>query len=438
MKNKVSIIGAGLVGSLLALTLRREGFDVDVYEKRTDPRLADLQEGRSINLALSDRGIRPLQDAGVFEEISKTLVPMHGRMMHNHAGELTFQSYGSESQFINSVSRAHLNIKLIEAASDAGVQFFFEKKCSEVDLEAGILTFSDGTNVASEVIFGADGAFSAVRKRMEQTDRFSYSQYYIEHGYKELSIPPKNGGFSLEPNYLHIWPRGNFMLIALPNNDRSFTCTLFLPFEGENSFQNLSNKDQVNAFFQREFKDAKKLLPDLTDQFFENPTGSMVTTKANPWNRGKCVLIGDAAHAIVPFYGQGMNAGFEDVTILQQLGKKTGWNWDELLPAFSKERKRDADAISSLALNNFEEMRDHVANPDFLRRKKIEAELQKRFPDQWLPLYSMVTFSHLPYSEALRLGEIQADIMDNVLRENSDSPDYSAIVEKFNALKQVD
>lgn len=437
MKDKISIVGAGLVGSLLAVILKKKGFEVQVFEKRFDPRKSNVDAGRSINLALSHRGIRPLKLAGVFESIEPYLIPMNGRMMHDESGNLTFQPYGKEGQFINSVSRAQLNQLLVERAEEAGVEVLFDHKCTDVDFDANTIEFENGKKVSSDLIIGTDGAFSAIRKKLQFTDRFNFSQHYIEHGYKELCIEPKNNDFGLEPNYLHIWPRGNFMLIALPNNDKTFTCTLFFPFEGNPSFDSLFSKEEVDSFFEKYFKDAKELMPDITEQFFSNPTSSLITTKCEPWHKNRSILLGDAAHAIVPFYGQGMNSGFEDVRIFIEMAEELNWNWDDILPQYSSERRKDADAISELALHNFIEMRDHVGDPDFLKRKKLEGQIQEKYPKEWIPLYSMVTFSDLPYSEALRLGKIQKQVMDEFLSDDDQEIDFQRIIDRFNTLKRV-
>ncbi len=437
MKDKISIVGAGLVGSLLAVILKQKGFSVDLFEKRKDPRKSEAAEGRSINLALSHRGIRPLQLAKVYEKTEPSLIPMKGRMMHDETGNLTFQPYGKKGQFINSVSRAQLNELLVESAEEAGVNVHFDHKCEDVDFSNTSLIFEGNKEIKSGVIIGTDGAFSAIRKKMQFTDRFNFSQHYVEHGYKELSIEPKNNEFQLEPNYLHIWPRGNFMLIALPNSDKTFTCTLFFPFEGDLSFSALNTKEKVNAFFEMYFKDVMELIPDLTDQFFSNPTSSLVTTKCEPWYRNQTILLGDAAHAIVPFYGQGMNSGFEDVRLFVEMGEQLKWQWNDILPRYAKMRKKDADAISELALHNFIEMRDHVGDPSFLKRKEIEAVIQENYPKDWTPLYSMVTFSDIPYSEALRLGKIQKTLMDEAL-SSGQSIDIEQLIHRFNTLKTGD
>ena len=433
MSKQISVVGAGLVGSLIGLILKQKGFDVQLFEKREDPRTSKTGEGRSINLALSKRGILPLQSAGVFEKIAPYLIPMKGRMMHDTAGNKTFQPYGKEGQYINSVPRGRLNELLIEASEHEGVKINFGHKCESLDFESSTLHFQHSRSYQSDLIIGTDGAFSAIRKQMQFTDRFNFSQHYIEHGYKELTIEPKNEDFALEPHYLHIWPRGNFMLIALPNFDKTFTCTLFFPFEGDPSFSTLANDEEIHRFFSTYFKDVLELIPDLVAQFKSNPTSSLVTTKCSPWYKNKTILLGDAAHAIVPFYGQGMNSGFEDVRLFVELSEKLNWDWESILPNFSNTRKKDADAISELALHNFIEMRDHVGDPDFLKRKVLEGKLQDAYPDLWVPLYSMVTFSDYSYSEALRLGKIQKRVLDEFSSE--ELPDYQQIIERFITLK---
>ena len=435
--DQVNILGAGLVGSLLAALLARRGFEIKVFEKRHDPRKAKIAEGRSINLALSDRGIKALRMAGAYEPLLENLIPMKGRMMHDVACTQSFLPYGTSGQCIYSVSRSGLNRLLIDVAEGAGASFLFDHRCESVDLKSMTANFRINEqirNASSNVLIGADGAFSALRNTFLQQDRFSFEQHYIDYGYKELSIQPEGNEFALEPNYLHIWPRKKFMLIALPNPDRSFTCTLFLPFNGEISFSSLKNESQVRQFFEAQFPDALGLIPDLMEQFDANPTSSLVTIKSAPWVYHNCLLIGDAAHAIVPFYGQGMNAGFEDCQLFMEWGERMKFDWGKLLPYFSENRKRDADAIAELALKNFVEMRDKVADQRFLDIKKVEARLHETYPDSWIPLYSMVTFSEMPYSEALYRGKIQEKIM-NDLPDSFDpyTVDLKPIMERFNA-----
>lgn len=439
-KKSIAIAGAGLVGSLLAIYLKKRGYHVTVFERRGDMRKNGAEAGRSINLALSNRGIRALEEVGLADELKKVAIPMHGRMMHDKQGKLSSFAYGKEGQFINSVSRSGLNIVLMNEADRLGVQFRFDQRVTGVDLNKTQLQIngSSVTDLQFDYIIGADGAFSAVRGAFQFTDRFDYEQDYIDHGYKELHIPPGTAGsFQLEKNYLHIWPRESFMMIALPNPDGSFTCTLFFPFEGSPSFESLKTKKEVENFFEETFPDAKKLMPELLHDFEINPTSSLVTIKCYPWVRNKTLLIGDAAHGIVPFYGQGMNAGFEDCRILNDLLNQHQDNWDSVLSVFQKQRKPDTDAIARLALDNFIEMRDLVTDADFLLRKKIEGKLYELFPDKWIPLYPMVTFmDSMRYSDALRTGQKQKLIMDEVMKtpnlENTwQSMDFQAIVNQL-------
>ena len=419
----IAIIGGGLVGSLLSIYLSKRGYRVSVFERREDPRKKTSDEGRSINLALSTRGIRALEEVGLAAEIKKIAIPMHGRMMHDKTGNLTFLAYGKQGQYINSISRSGLNGMLMDQAAENNVDFFFQHRCIQVDLEQTSATFQTATHRTEtksfDLMIGADGAFSAVRSAMLITDRFNYSQNYLEHGYKELHIPAdKSGNFILEKNALHIWPRESFMMIALPNPDGSFTCTLFFPFEGKISFSSLTNDHDILKFFNEVFPDALKHMPQLLDDFRSNPTSSLVTIKCFPWVRSNTFLIGDAAHGIVPFYGQGMNAGFEDCRILNELLDSHGDKWLTVLQAFQNIRKKDCDAIAQLAFDNFVEMRDLVADPEFLLRKKIEAKLHELYPDKWIPLYSMVTFNeNISYSQAYHTGKKQEKIMDEVMKK---------------------
>jgi kynurenine 3-monooxygenase len=439
----IAICGAGPVGSLLAIYLVRRGYRVSVFERRSDMRISGLEGGRSINLALSNRGIRALEEAGISAEVKKVAVPMHGRMMHSPEGELTFLPYGKQGQFINSVSRSALNIVLINRAEAEGVKFYFQHRITRVDLEKTTLAFQRGYSPkenmqAFDLIIGADGAFSVVRGAIQITDRFDYSQTYIEHGYKELQIPPGvSHRFRMEENALHIWPRESFMMIALPNPDGSFTCTLFFPFDGTPSFSQLRTDAEVSMFFESTFPDAVPLMPTLLEDYNTNPTSSLVTIRCYPWFKNNAMLIGDAAHAIVPFFGQGMNAGFEDCRIFNELLDQYHDDWPTVMEYFQQSRKKDTDAIAHLALDNFIEMRDLVADAGFLLRKKIEAKLHQLYPAQWIPLYSMVTFhDSMPYSTAYETGQKQKKIMDEVMKrpgieKNWEGLNFKEIVESL-------
>ncbi|MBI2723090.1 MAG: FAD-dependent monooxygenase [Bacteroidetes bacterium] len=434
MSKRVTIVGAGLVGSLLSIYLAKRGYKVNIVERRPDMRKVTISAGRSINLALSDRGWRGLEGVGIADEIKKIAIPMYGRIIHHKDSTTAYQPYGKEGQAIYSVSRAEINMKLMDLAEQkAGVKIDFDKRCTHIDRKTLEVCYEDNLShnsetLSTDLVFGADGAFAASRLNMQlSSDRFEYNQHYIECGYKELIIPPgKNGEFLLEKNALHIWPRGSFMMIALPNTDGNFTCTLFLPFEarpdetfgrGERSFKNLKNSDQVKRFFEEEFPDAVALMPTLLQDFEHNPISSLVTVKCFPWVfDNKVALIGDAAHAIVPFYGQGMNCGFEDCVVLNELIDKHKENWDLILEEYQALRKPDADAIADLAVANFIEMRDKTADPKFLLQKKIEARFSQKHPEKWTPLYSMVTYSpHIRYSTALKEGARQQAIMDKIM-----------------------
>lgn len=425
MEKNVTIVGAGLVGSLLSIYLAKRGYKIDIYERRGDMRKEEMVAGRSINLALSDRGWRGLEGIGIADEIRKIGIPMYGRFIHHKDGSTAYQPYGRDDQAIYSVSRAEINMKLMDLAEKHdNVKIHFNKRCTGVERKNLVADFEDAKtketiSVKSDLLFGGDGAFAASRLHMQlSSDRFEYNQHYIDCGYKELIIPPgKNGEFLLEKNALHIWPRGSFMMIALPNLDGNFTCTLFLPFEGEKSFASLTTKEAVKKFFDEEFSSAVPLMPTLVDDFMTNPTSSLVTVKCFPWTfDNKIALIGDAAHAIVPFYGQGMNCGFEDCVVLNELIDKHHEKWEAIFQEYQNLRKPDADAIADLAVANFIEMRDKTADPKFLLQKKIEASFSQKHPDKWIPLYSMVTYSpHIRYSKALSEGQRQQAIMDKIM-----------------------
>ena len=418
----ITLIGAGLNGPLLAIGLVQRGFRVEIYERRADMRRARVSAGRSINLALSTRGIYALAQAGLWEGMKNIVIPMQGRMIHAVSGEMTLQPYGKdESEAINSISRAELNVALMNAAVAAGVKIHFETRCTGIDLKTGAIQIRDERNgeentVATDVVIGCDGSASAIRNEMLKLPRFNFSQQYLDYGYKELTIPARAEGVHIfDKHALHIWPRGNYMLIALPNIDGTFACILFLPFEGEDSFAELTTADDVARFFNERFPDAAALMPQLAGNYFGNPTGAMVTVKCSPWHAGgQALLLGDAAHAIVPFFGQGLNCGFEDCAILSQLLDQFGADWERVFAEFEEMRKINTDAIADLAIENFVEMRDRVGDPRFLFRKKVELALEAKFPRLFVPKYAMVTFHRVPYSVALTRGMKQDRILDQL------------------------
>lgn len=420
--NRIAIIGGGLAGSLLAIYLARRGLGVDVFEARSDLRKTGFAGGRSINLALSDRGIAALSRVGMDDYMLAEAVPMRGRMIHLTEGATTMLPYsGREGEFINSVSRGGLNSALITAAEQfADIKFHFNEKCIGADLETGTVRFESGREIVTGTIIAADGAGSAIRDAMNEfLPEMTVRQTFLEHGYKELHIPPANGSnrFAIEPNALHIWPRHQFMMIALPNLDGSFTCTLFLARSGNPSFETLSDENAVRVFFEREFPDAVPLMPTLIDDFFANPTGHLGTLRARPWHyRGRVLLIGDAAHAMVPFYGQGMNCAFEDVSVLDTLIDKHRFNWEAIFSEFEELRMPQAEAIQQMAEENFYEMRDATADPVFRRKRELETLLEQRYPD-YFSKYSMVTFREdLPYTVARDLGNAQDRLLMEICR----------------------
>jgi len=391
-----------------------------------------LDRGRSINLALSTRGIHALKDVGLYDIVMSVAIPMHGRMIHPLGGELMLQRYGKDdSEVIYAVSRSLLNIALMnEAEKYPHVRVHFNERCIGMNFQTGELQLfgeeaGKATSVVTATVIGTDGSASAIRTEMLKIGRFNFSQHYLDYGYKELTIPAgPNGTFRMEKHALHIWPRKTYMLIALPNVDGSFTCTFFFPFEGEPSFESLNTKERVQQFFAQQFPDAVALMPDFLDDYFSNPTGSMVTIKCSPWRvDGKALLLGDAAHAIVPFFGQGMNCAFEDCTTLDEIVRREigegrpemgSIDWKRVYMEFETQRKVNTDAIADLAVENFVEMRDLVANPKFQLKKKVEQALQARYPDVFIPKYSMVTFHRLPYSVALQRGRIQDRLLDEL------------------------
>jgi kynurenine 3-monooxygenase len=423
MEKKAIIVGAGLVGSLWAVYLAKAGYKVTIYERRSDIRKADISAGKSINLALSTRGWKALKEVGVDKEIEPIAIPMYGRIMHDTDGHHTFQQYGKDGQAIFSVSRGGLNAKMMDIAEEhGGATIKYNHRCVDVDLEEGIvhlLNEASGETITdqADVVFAADGAFSAVRYNgMQKLDRFDYSQDYIDDGYRELLLPAnEDGSYKLDKNALHIWPRGRFMLIALANEDGSFTCTLFMPFEGENSFEQLTTDEAVDKFFKETFPDFYDMFPNLIDSWHGHPLSSLAIVRCYPWTHGKVALMGDAAHATVPFYGQGMNAGFEDCSVMWELMQKHNEDWDKVFKEYTELRKPDGDAVQDLSKHNYHVMRDFVADPTFLLQKKIEKRFSELYPDKWMPLYSQVSFSSIRYSDAWNTGFKQDEIMKKVM-----------------------
>lgn len=439
MSNKVTIIGAGLAGSLLGIYLARKNFEVEMFERRPDMRTSDVGGGRSINLALSARGIHALQETAVADKVMRVAIAMRGRMIHPVSGDPIFQRYGKDdSEVIYATSRAELNKTLLSAVEKhKNVRLTFDMRCTGMDLDTGeVMLTNEATGealtVQARTVIGTDGSASAIRTAMVERGISQFTQDYLEYGYKELTIPPgPNGKHRIERNALHIWPRTTFMLIALPNLDGSFTCTFFFPHKGEQSFESLRTEQDVVRFFQQHFPDVVPLIPELAREFFHNPTGSMVTVKGEPWSvEGKVLLLGDAAHAIVPFFGQGMNCAFEDCSHLHRfLQRQMSYgrtpdtlDWQEVFSSFEKQRKKDTDAIADLALENFIEMRDLVAQPKFQLKKKVERVLEEKYPGLFVPKYTMVTFRRIPYSVARARGIVQEQIL-NELCEHITGPE---------------
>src|SRR5882724_111789 len=429
MGTKFTLIGSGLAGGLLAAYLGRRGYDVDLYERRADPREGNIVGGRSINLALSTRGIHALEQSGIADEVLQHAIPMRGRMIHDKSGDLHFAPYDVDpNKYINSIGRAALNTTVIEAAQRyPNVRVHFNHRCTDIDLTEAVACLEIETGQVTargDAIIGVDGAFSAVRQSMQrQLKGFDYDESYLAYCYKELTIPPApNGSWRMEKEALHIWPRKSFMMIALPNPDGSFTCTLFWEFEGPRSFATTKTDDDVRRFFEEEFPDAVPLMPNLIDDFKNNPTGSLVTIRSAPWfYKDKVALVGDAAHAVVPFYGQGMNAAFEDCVVLneclQDFAPATagpssgGQDRQRAFAEYFQRRKVNADALADLALENFIEMRDKTASRAFRAKKKLDHFLEAALPGTYLPLYTMVTFTRIPYAEAARRARLQDRIV---------------------------
>jgi len=445
-KEKILIVGAGLCGSLLALRMAQRGYQVEVYESRSDLRNSVISAGRSINLSLSDRGLKALRMAGLEKKARALCIPMKGRLMHDAASNTFESNYsGRQGECINSISRGNLNgLLLTEAEKYSNVNIHFNTKCLEIDIESKIVHFQSSDSkeqftVQADVIFGTDGAGSSLRKSYEkQFPAFKVSQEFLTHGYKELEIPAdKNGGHLISKEHLHIWPRGDYMLIALPNMDGSFTVTLFLSYsEGSYNFDNLITKEKIIEFFEKDFPDTLTLIPDVLKEFENNPTGKLGTVKCYPWAyKGNTLLLGDSSHAIVPFYGQGMNASFEDVFVFDSVLNQFEGDWATVFSEFQKQRKIDADAIADLAIDNYYEMRDHVANPLFKEKRIVEMGLEKFFPTEYFSKYSLVTFNeHIGYHEAMTKGRAQDKVLLKMVEESKFSTSPKTTKEEMTIL----
>ncbi|MGI9195891.1 MAG: FAD-dependent oxidoreductase [Candidatus Nanopelagicales bacterium] len=404
MTERIAIVGAGLTGALLATMLGQRGYDVVVYERRSDPRATGAERGRSINLAISTRGLTALRQVGLEDDVLGRALLMKGRMIHAADGAQEYQSYSADGELgINSISRGELNAVLLDAAERLpNVDLRFDHRLTSFDVDSRALSFagpSGAVDDTPDVVIGADGAFSVVRRAMQSRDGFDYSQDYLSHSYKELSIPPVDGDYALDSGALHIWPRGASMMIALPNLDKTFTATLFWPRKGPGSFEDIDTPEKARRYFDDNYPDASDLMPDLEEDYRLNPVGSLLTVRCAPWNAGHVALIGDAAHAICPFYGQGANAGFEDcIELIAQLDLHAG-NWEPALAAYSRIRKPQGDAIADLALHNFIEMRDSVNSPGYRALHGTELLLHRALGDRYKTRYEMVSFSTIPYAE---------------------------------------
>ena len=435
------MIGAGLAGPLLATYLAKRGYSVEIFERRPDMRKESISAGRSINLALSIRGNHALKEVGLYDKIKSNTIPMKGRMIHDLNGDIHLQPYGQkENEVIFSVSRAHLNMELMTLAEETGnVTIRFNHQLLSADLEQNKLLFQLSDSLEKiewsfNRVIGCDGSASILRKSIVEKADIQYVKKPLGHGYKELTIPPmKSGKFQIEPNALHIWPRGNHMLIALPNNDCSFTCTLFFPMIGKTSFETVKTEKDIFDLFQSQFPDAIKLIPNLVEDFQKNPTGDLASVYCKPWHLGdKALLIGDAAHAVAPFFGQGMNASFQDCSTLAKLMDQNENDWNTIFNAFSSTQVENGHAIADMALENYLEMRDHVNDPEYKKRRNVELKLERMFPGQFIPRYSMVSFHQIPYAEVYQRGEKQFKIISDVLKADPSGQSIDkAMVEKM-------
>jgi len=435
------LIGAGLAGPLLATYLAKQGYSVEIFERRPDMRKESISAGRSINLALSIRGNHALKEVGLYDKIKSNTIPMKGRMIHGLNGGIHLQPYGQkENEVIFSVSRAHLNMELMTLAEETGnVTIRFNHQLLSADLEQNKLLFQLSDSLEKiewsfNRVIGCDGSASILRKSIVEKADIQYVKKPLGHGYKELTIPPmKSGKFQIEPNALHIWPRGNHMLIALPNNDYSFTCTLFFPMIGKTSFETVKTEKDIFDLFQSQFPDAIKLIPNLVEDFQKNPIGDLASVYCKPWHLGdKALLIGDAAHAVAPFFGQGMNASFQDCSTLAKLVGQNENDWNTIFNTFSSTQVENGHAIADMALENYLEMRDHVNDPEYKKRRNIELKLERMFPGQFIPRYSMVSFHQIPYAEVYQRGEKQFKIISDVLKADPSGQSIDkAMVEKM-------
>jgi len=441
---RIIIIGAGLVGSLLSVFLAKKGYQVEVYERNPDIRKITAGYGRSINLTLCDRGFMALDQVGIGDRIRSLSVPAYGRLIHDVKGEVVFQPYGNDNEAIYSISRTDLNRALLDFAErNYNVNFHFNQQCVSVDLENAAVEIRDlesenVTRQKADLLFGSDGAHSAVRMQMQMTNRFNYSQQYWEQGYKELRVPARvNASWACEKNALHIWPRSNYMLIGFPNTDGSFTCSLHIPFEGEISYEAIKTEQDLLTLFKSSFPDVVDLLPNLVEDFFTNPPNTMITIKCWPWAfKDKAALIGDSAHSIYPSYGQGANAGFEDCKTLYECMERHGEDWGVILSEYQRLRKPNTDAIADLCVDHFIELRDLVGDPVFLLRKEIERKINQMHPDKYKDLYSMITFTSMPYTEALRTDREHRTIVDRIMsvvdvRDKLNSPEVESLINQL-------
>lgn len=422
-----TIVGAGLVGSLWAIYLKKAGYTINVYERRSDMRLAKMSAGRSINLATSYRGWKALDDLGIGDEIRKIAIPMYGRTLHKPDGSTAYQPYGNNNQAIYSVSRGDLNAKLMSLAEEStDTKIHFNEECIFVNLDQGINHFKNVvtgaiTEVKADLVFATDGAFSATRYHgMQKLDRFNYSQNYIPDGYREILLPANaDGSYKLDKETLHIWPRGRFMMIALPNFDGSFTCTLFMPFDGHtHCFNNLTTKEKVRDFFKEVFPNFYEMMPEVADTWDQHPLSSLAIVRCFPWTHGKVALMGDAAHATVPFFGQGMNCGFEDCSVMWDLMQQYGDDWNKIFKTYETLRKPNGDAVQDLSLQNYIVMRDKVNDPDFQLLQKIERRINFLYPDSYFPLYTMVSFTNIEYQTALKKGNEQEEMIKKIIKDH--------------------